>query len=82
MHAQSLQEVMEPVDRVDLYSKQATRGGSSWGQKQKAAQKGNEKGWKGRGSRGARPLKGSVSHIEESTISAAIGTQGKTGKGQ
>ena len=81
VHAQSLQEAMELAERADLYSKQAAKGGSSSGQKQKTAEKGNKKGWRGKGSGGAGPFKGSVSNIEDSTVSAAAGTQGKMGKG-
>ena len=36
VHAQLLQEAMELGEHVDLYNKQATRGGSSSGQKQKS----------------------------------------------
>ena len=74
VHAQSLQEAMELVERANLYSKQAAKGGSSSGQKQKIAEKGNKKDWRGKGSGGAGPSKGSVSHIEDSTVSAAAGT--------
>ena len=81
VHAQSLQEAMELAERADLYSKQAAKGGASSGQKQKTADKGNKKGWRGKGSGGAGPSKGSVSQIEESTVSAAAGTQGNKGKG-
>ena len=59
---------------IDLYSKQAASGSSSSGQKQKTADKSNKKGWRGKGSWGAGPSKGSASHIEESTVSAAIST--------
>ena len=41
VHSQSLQEAMELVERADLYSKQAIKGGSLLGQKQKIAKKGN-----------------------------------------
>ena len=81
VHAQWLQEAMELVERADLSSKQAVKGGSSSGQKPKTAEKGNKNGWRGKGSAGAGPSKGSVSHIEDSTVSAAAGTQGKMGKG-
>ena len=37
--------------------------------------------WRWRTSLGAGPSKGSVSQIEDSTVSAAAGTQGKMGKG-
>ena len=72
---------MELAERADLYGKQAAKGGSSLGQKQKTVDKENKKGWSGKGSRRAGPSKGSVSQIEESTISAAAGTQGNKGKG-
>ena len=74
VHVQSLQEAMELAERADLYSKQAAKGGSSSGQKQKIAEKGNKKGWRGKGSGGAGPSKGSGSHIEDSTVSVAGGT--------
>ena len=44
MHAQSLQEAMDLVQHANLHSKQATKGGSSAGQRQKPAKKGNKKG--------------------------------------
>ena len=47
----------------------------------KTAEKGNKKGWRGKGSGGAGPSKGSISQIEESTVSAVAGTQGNKGKG-
>ena len=52
-----------------------------WDRRQKIAEKGNKKGWRGKGSGGAGPSKGSVSQIEESTVSAAAGTRGNKGKG-
>ena len=72
---------MELAERADLYSKQVAKGGSSSGQKQKIAEKGNKKGWRGKDFGGAGPSKGLVSHIEDSTVSAATGIQGKMGKG-
>ena len=72
---------MELAERADLYSKQAAKGSSSLGQRQKTAEKGNKKGWRRKGSGGAGPLKGSVSQIEESIISVATSTQGNKGKG-
>ena len=42
-------EAMELAERADLYSKQVAKGGSSLGQKQKTAKKGNKKGWRGKG---------------------------------
>ena len=81
MHAQSLQEAMELAQCVDPYSKKATKGGSSSGQKQKTTKKGNKKGWRGKGLGGVGPSKGLVSHIKESIVSATMGTQGKMGKG-
>ena len=44
VHAQSLQEAMELVERAELYKKQVAKGGSSLGQKQKTAEKENKKG--------------------------------------
>ena len=41
---------MELAERADLYTKQAAKGGSSLGQRQKTAEKGNKKGWRGKGS--------------------------------
>ena len=81
MHAQFLQEAMKLTKHPDLYSKQAARGGFALGQKQKITEKGNKKGWRGKGSGGVGPSKGSISHIEKSIVSAAAGTQGKIGKG-
>ena len=66
---------MELVERADLYSKQAAKGGSSLGQKQKTAEKANKKGWRGKGFGGVGPSKGSISQIENSTVSAVAGTQ-------
>ena len=40
-----------------------------------------QKGLEGKGSKGCWFLKGSLSHIEESTVSVAASTQGKMGKG-
>ena len=44
VHAQLLQEAMELAKCVDLYSKQAAKGGSSLGQKQQTSEKRNKKG--------------------------------------
>ena len=65
---------MKLAKRSDLYGKQAAKGGSTSGQKQKTADKGNKKGWRGKGSGGADLSKGSISQIEESTISITTST--------
>ena len=81
VHTQSLQEAMELAEHAELYSEQVAKGGSSSGQKQKTAEKRHKKGWRGKGSGGASPSKGSISHIEDSTVSVAASTQGNKGKG-
>ena len=81
VHAQSLQEAIELAERANLYSKQVAKGSSLSGQKQKTTEKGNKKDWRGKLSGGAGPSKGSLSHIEENTVSATMATQGKMGKG-
>ena len=72
---------MELAERADLYNKQAAKGNFSSGKKQKTAEKGNNKGWRRKGYRGAGPSKGLVLYIEENTIFAIAGSKGKVGKG-
>ena len=51
------------------------------GQKQRIAEKGSKKDWRGQSIGGVGTSKGAVSHIEESTVSTTIDTQGKMVKG-
>ena len=74
VHAQSLQEALELAECADLHNKQVAKGGSLLGQKSKTIEKGHKKGLGGEGFWGASPSKGSVSHIEKSTISIVAGT--------